>query len=77
MNRRLPGLLILAASALVLPAAPAQASGLPPVTQPDAVSVTVGSRGVHVNVTANDYDPESEKLFFAGTDGILPYGVGL
>ena len=77
MTRRLLGPLLLAASAVLLPAVPAHASGLPPVTQPDAVTVTIASRGVHVNVAANDYDPEGERIVFAGTDGILPAGVGV
>jgi hypothetical protein len=59
----------------VLPAAPAHATGLPPVTQPDAVTVTIDSRPVQVDLTANDVDPEGDRLYFCGTTGTLPQGV--
>jgi hypothetical protein len=74
---RLTGLLAVAAAAVLLPVSPAHASGLPPVPQPDAVTVTIDSREVHIDVAANDYDPEGEKIVFAGTDGVLPPGVGI
>jgi hypothetical protein len=60
----------------MLPASPAQAIGLPPVTQPDAVTVTIDSREVHLNLAANDVDPEGEPVQFGGTDRNIP-GVGI
>jgi hypothetical protein len=73
--RRL-GLLAIAAAAVVLPVSPAHASGLPPVTQPDAVTVTIDSREVHIDLAANDYDPEGEAVVYGGTDRNIP-GVGI
>jgi hypothetical protein len=64
-------------AAVMLPVSPAHASGQPPVPQPDAVSVTINSREVHIDLGANDYDPEGERVVFGGTDGILPSGVGI
>jgi hypothetical protein len=71
------GLLAIAAAAMVLPASPAQASGLPPVTRPDAVTVTINSRVVVVNLTANDTDPEGDRLYSCGTTTTRPQGVGI
>jgi hypothetical protein len=55
---------------------PAHASGLPPVTQPDAVTVTIDSREAHLNLAANDSDPEGDPVVFGGIDHNIP-GVGI
>jgi hypothetical protein len=64
---------------LALPAPGAHASGQPPVTRPDAVTVSVDSRPMVVDLTANDTDPEGDPLFYCGTsdDTPVPNGVGV
>ena len=67
------------AASLVLPVLPvprAHATGLPPVTQPDAVTVTIDSREAHLDLAANDVDREGEPVRFGGTDRNIP-GVGI
>jgi len=59
-----------------LPPSPAHASGLPAQTQPDAVTVMIDSRAVHVDLGANDVDPEGDPVFYVGTDRNIP-GVGI
>jgi hypothetical protein len=70
------GPLAVAVAAVVLPVSPAHASGLPPVTQPDAVTVTIDGREAHLDLGANDVDPEGEPVQFGGTDRHIP-GVGI
>jgi hypothetical protein len=67
--------LLLATPLVTLSASPARASGQPPVCQPDAVTVSIDSREAHLNLSANDSDPEGDALQYAGTDGSDPHGV--
>ena len=64
------------AAALVITASPARASGGPPVTQPDAVTVRIDSRAAHLDLGANDTDPDGDPLVFAGVDQPVP-GIGI
>lgn len=74
LGRGLVGLALVAPAWLVA-GSPAHASGYPPITQPDAVTVTIDGREAHLDLAANDVDPEGESVRFAGTDGNLPHGV--
>jgi hypothetical protein len=64
--------LLLFGLALTTAAPPAHASGSPPVTQPDAVTVMIDSRDVPIDLAANDVDPEGDFVWFGGTEGTIP-----
>jgi hypothetical protein len=63
-------------ASLGIDVSPAVASGGPPVTQPDAVTVTIDSREVHLDLAANDVDPEGDRISYVGTDRNID-GVGI
>lgn len=56
---------------------PAAAAGDPPVTQPDAVTLTIESAWAHVDLAANDVDPEGDRMLYGGTTSPVPSGVGI
>ena len=62
-------------AALLTWGGPASASGNPPVTQPDAATVTAGGRAVAVDYVGNDSDPEGDKLIMCGTQVDTPRGT--
>jgi hypothetical protein len=66
-------------ASLVVPAPASLASGLPPRTQPDAVTVRIDGREAHLDLGANDVDPEGDPLSFAGVDTADAHipGVGI
>lgn len=70
------GALAVTAAVVLLPLSPVHASGQPPVCQPDAVTVTIDSREAHLDLGANDVDPEGDQVVYAGTDRNIP-GVGI
>jgi hypothetical protein len=68
MAHRLTVLAATLVASLSVGVTPAHATGQRPVTQPDAVTVTIDSREVHIDLAANDVDPEGDRIVYYGTD---------